>query len=127
MNFWENVENVREYRGISRKELAYKARFSLNSISTGITRNSVPAADVAYRIAQVLNVTVEYLITGSQTVVADSDEERKIDTEIAGKREHLTKYMDKYAEMLEAFSVMPITMQKTVSELIHKIAKECSS
>ena len=64
MSFWETVEEVREYRDISRKELAYKADFSLNSISTGIARNSVPSADVACRIAKVLVVSVEFLVTG---------------------------------------------------------------
>jgi ribosomal protein L1 len=54
MNFWETVDWEREYKNISRKELAYKAGFSLNCISTGIARGSIPAADVAYRIAKVL-------------------------------------------------------------------------
>ena len=64
MNFWEIVDSEREYKNISRKELAYLADFSINSIPTGITRGSIPAADVAYRIAKVLDVTVEYLLLG---------------------------------------------------------------
>ena len=123
MSFWENVENVREYRDLSRKELAHKANFSLNSISTGITRNSIPAADVAYRIAQVLGVTLEYLITGkTHDVAAAKADALAVESAITLKREHLAKYMDAYAAVLEDFSSLPATMQKTVAELIHKIA-----
>ena len=58
MTFWETVDSEREYKNLSRKELAYEAGFSLNCISTGIARGSIPAADVAYRIAKVLGVSV---------------------------------------------------------------------
>ena len=64
MNFWENVEYIREFRDMTRKELAYKADFSINSISTGIARGSFPAVDVACRIAKVLDVSVEFLVNG---------------------------------------------------------------
>lgn len=62
MGFWQNVDNEREYKCISRKELSKAAGFSLNCISTGIVRNSIPAADLALRIARVLNVSVEKLL-----------------------------------------------------------------
>lgn len=65
MGFWQNVDAERDFQNISRKELAYKADFSLTSLSTGIIRNSIPSADVAYRIARVLNVSIEYLLEGT--------------------------------------------------------------
>ena len=58
------MENELEYQNISRKELAQKAGFAVSGISLGITHNSIPSADVAVRIASVLNVSVEYLVTG---------------------------------------------------------------
>lgn len=64
MSFWKNVENELEYQNISRKDLAKRAGFAVSGISLGITNNSVPYADVAVRIADVLNVSVEYLVTG---------------------------------------------------------------
>lgn len=67
MGFWHNVEYVREFKNITRKELALKANFSLNSISAGIARDSVPSADVAVRIAEVLGVSVKYLVTGKDS------------------------------------------------------------
>ena len=62
MNFWEKVDQERELKNLTRKELAHIAKFSLNSISTGIARNSIPAADVALRIANALGTTVECLM-----------------------------------------------------------------
>lgn len=67
MSFWERVEYLREYQNMTRKELSAKASFSIASISTGISRGSVPSADVALRIAKILDVSVEYLITGKDT------------------------------------------------------------
>ncbi len=64
MSFWKNVENELEYQNISRKQLAKQASFAVSGISLGITNDSVPSADVAVRIANVLNVSVEYLVTG---------------------------------------------------------------
>ena len=62
MGFWQNVDNECEYLGISRKELANAAHFSVNTISSGIKRNGVPEADLALRIAKVLDVPLEKLL-----------------------------------------------------------------
>ena len=66
MSFWRNVESELSYKNISRKELAEKASFAVSGISLGIAHNSVPNADVAVRIATVLGVSVEYLVTGEE-------------------------------------------------------------
>lgn len=62
MGFWQNVEDECEYLGISRKELAKKAEFSVHTISNGIKRNGMPAADLALKISKVLNVPLEKLL-----------------------------------------------------------------
>ncbi len=64
MSFWQNVESELAYKNITRKELAEKASFAVSGISLGLSHNSVPNADVAVRIAEVLGVSVEYLVTG---------------------------------------------------------------
>ena len=86
MNFWENVDQEREFKNLTRKELAYKANFSLNSISTGIARNSIPAADVAVRIARVLETTVENLMS------QDKQKEYRSDFQSSGQESLYTKY-----------------------------------
>lgn len=125
MSFWENVENIREYKNIPRKELAYKADFSLNSISTGIARDSIPLADVACRIANVLGVTVEFLVTGKARKggIENLYEDAKIEKQIDIKKANLAKYMDKYAQMMEEFSRLSAPMQKAISDMIHLAAK----
>lgn len=119
MNFWETVDWEREYKNISRKELAYKAGFSLNCISTGIARGSIPAADVAYRIAKVLGVSVEYLLLGGETKNQPIDKENSIkDIDII---ERSKKYTKNY-ELIENFEKLPEEIKKTLSKLIEEIS-----
>lgn len=82
-----------------RKEFAYRAGFSLNSISTGIARQSIPAADVACRIADAPGVSVEFLVMGKskKSRKSNTDEDEKVEAQLAAKKANLAKYMDKYA------------------------------
>lgn len=121
MNFWEVVDLEREYKNISRKELAYLANFSVNSIPTGIARGSIPAADVAYRIAKVLGVSVEYLLTsGEKETISNFQEVQnsQIDTEII---ERSKKYTKNY-ELIENFDKLPEEIKKTLNKLIEEIS-----
>lgn len=70
MSFWQNVEDECEYLGISRKELAEKAKFSVHTISNGIRRDGMPAADLALRISKALNVPLEKLLDWNENVEA---------------------------------------------------------
>lgn len=116
MNFWEKVDQERELKNLTRKELAYKANFSLNSISTGIARNSIPAADVAVRIANALGTTVECLIgqkkneqvTPPQPIISD-------------KKEALYK---KYHALIEDFDKLSPENQKAVIQIVTQIAHQ---
>ena len=67
MSFWQNVENELNYKNMTRKELAEKASFAVSGISLGLSHDSIPYADVAVRIANVLDVSVEYLVTGQDS------------------------------------------------------------
>ena len=64
MAFWQNVENELNYKNMSRRELAEKAAFAVSGISLGLSNKSVPSADLAVRIAEVLGVSTEYLVKG---------------------------------------------------------------
>ena len=125
MTFWETVDSEREYKNLSRKELAYLANFSINSIPTGIARGSIPAADVAYRIAKVLGVSVEYLLLGgdSQTVQSSQETQKtKINSEVI---ERSKKYI-KYYELIDNFEKLPENIQKSVLSLIQEMNKNPS-
>ncbi len=66
MAFKDNLKSELDYQGILVKELAAKCGISKNTIGNYLTgHNSLPSADTAVKIAKALNVTVEYLITGS--------------------------------------------------------------
>ena len=66
-DFWKRVDEEIEYKGINRATLARKCDFSVTNIGQGIKLGSTPSADTAVKIASVLGVTVEYLVTGSNT------------------------------------------------------------
>ncbi|MBR5400768.1 MAG: helix-turn-helix transcriptional regulator [Treponema sp.] len=66
-DFWKRVDEEIEYKGINRASLARKCNFSVTNIGQGIKSGSTPSADTAVKIASVLGVTVEYLVTGSNS------------------------------------------------------------
>ena len=68
MGFKENLKAELSYSGMLVKELAAQSGVKKHTIDTYLcTRGRMPAADVAVRIAGVLGVSVEYLITGTET------------------------------------------------------------
>ena len=67
MGFRENLKSELVYSGLLVKELAAKTGLKKHTIDTYLSvRGRMPAADVAVRIASVLGVSVEYLITGHE-------------------------------------------------------------
>jgi len=55
-----------DYQDIKVKELSAKTGISARTLEGYLNaRGSIPPADVAVKIAQILNVTVEYLVTGN--------------------------------------------------------------
>ena len=66
MGFWDNVVEELEYLGMTQKSLAEKAGFDASNVAREIRYKSSPSADTAVKIANVLNVSVEYLVTGEK-------------------------------------------------------------
>ncbi|MDR2921984.1 MAG: helix-turn-helix domain-containing protein [Treponema sp.] len=67
MGFKENLKAELVYSGMLVKELAAKAGLKKHTIDNYLSiRGRMPAADAAVRIADVLGVSVEYLIKGSE-------------------------------------------------------------
>jgi len=83
MGFRENLRETIDFCGLEQKELAHKANISLRSIENYLSDNaSIPSADKAVQIAKVLGVTVEYLVTGTDSPVKSSIPLHGIDREI---------------------------------------------
>lgn len=106
MGFWANVEEEMEYQGISRKELAYRAKISYSGIGLGFARDSMPGADTALSISKVLNVSIEYLLHG--TSAPDSTEEP-----CEG---------GKYQSVAAELQSLPPEIRAPVIEMIHKLS-----
>ena len=70
MGFRENLREAIDFNGLEQKELAHKTNINLRSIENYLSENgSIPSADRAVQIAEALGVTVEYLVTGKNTLV----------------------------------------------------------
>lgn len=64
MDFMERVMDELEYRGLKRSDLARYLGVSYSTVQTWHVRHAIPSVETAYKVAQFLGVTVEYLITG---------------------------------------------------------------
>lgn len=67
MGFKENLKEEIEFQGLLLKEVALRAGLNAGSLNNYLRENaSIPSADIAVRIARVLGVSVEYLVTGKK-------------------------------------------------------------
>lgn len=63
--FRDTLRSELDFQDIKVKELAVRTGISQRTLEGYLgARGSIPPADVAVKIAQVLNVSVEYLVTG---------------------------------------------------------------
>ena len=111
MGFWQNVEDECEYLGISRKELAEKAKFSVHTISNGIRRDGMPAADLALRISKALNVPLEKLLDWNEDVEAIETSEQ-----IKNRRLFV-----KYLPLLKKINELQTDSQKALMTLVENL------
>lgn len=66
MDFRTRLREEIEFSGLLDKEVAAKAGISKRAIDSYVgVQGCIPSADVAVRLAKVLNTTVEYLVTGN--------------------------------------------------------------
>jgi transcriptional regulator with XRE-family HTH domain len=63
--FKDRLTDELNYQGISNKEFASKVGIGIGTLGMYLYRGSIPAADVAVKMTQVLNTTTEYLILGT--------------------------------------------------------------
>lgn len=108
-NFWERVDEELEYKGLNRKTLATEVGFNLGNIGKGIQLGSSPSADTAVKIAKVLNVSVEYLVTGQDS----SFKKENID---------LKKYRE-YSSLISQIDSLPENQKELIREIVSKMAE----
>lgn len=64
--FWDNVKTILSQNKILQKDFADKLGYNLSTLKNQMARNISPSVDEAVKIAQALNTTVEYLVTGNK-------------------------------------------------------------
>ena len=62
--FWDNVKELLDFKNLTQKELSAITGINLGTLKNQICRNVIPDAISAVKIAQALDTTVEYLVTG---------------------------------------------------------------
>ena len=68
MNFSENLRDVLDFRGMHIKELSAKTGISKNTIDNYLSgQKSLPNVENGVKIAKILEVSVEYLVTGKDS------------------------------------------------------------
>lgn len=94
LQFWKNVKDELEYNLLSQKELSESINLSYNTLQSWITKDRLPDAENAVKIAKKLNTTVEYLVTGEKIRI-QNDNNRKI---ILNLKKEMDSLLDKYIE-----------------------------
>ena len=64
-SFKERLTEELNYQGLSNKEFAQKVGINIGTLGMYLYRGSIPAADIAVKMAQALNTTAEYLVLGT--------------------------------------------------------------
>ena len=105
-SFKENLRSELDFQGLTVKELSAKTGIIKGTLDNYLgMRASIPPADVAVKIAQALNVSVEYLVTGEESL-------RTRDT---------TKVVFKNT-LQEDLNSIPKNLQIILKDLIHTTA-----
>ena len=132
MSFWQNVEREIEYKGISRKELAFRANIAYQGIGLGIERESMPRVDTALKIAKVLEVPLEYLINEKDLEMRPageglSKEEKKQTDQNKSSSLHQTEnqYIEFYRrnrKIIDSLEKIPSAIKQPIESMIIHIA-----
>lgn len=114
MGFRENLKVEMNYQDIKTKELAYKANMNPRTIEQYLSSAAkMPSAENAVKIAQALDVSVEYLVTGTQ----------KAKNGIPDEKTAQIKMYKKYHGIIEAIEKLPQKKQKTITEMIKQMVE----
>lgn len=111
--FWNRVQTLLDNKGFSRKELAAYAKYDVSNIGKGLANHNIPAADTAVLIAQFLDTTVEYLVTG-QYSKTKSESETDLDT------------LYKFSPLIHKLSSLPQDKQDTATRIFSDICESYS-
>ena len=85
-----------------------------SNITKGIKNNNVPSAETAVKIAQVLGVSVEYLVNGTETSKSPSQKETE---------QNQLRLYRKYHNLIETMESFSEDKQTIVNNLVKDLEK----
>lgn len=131
MGFWQNVEKELEYKGISRKELAFRAKIAYQGIGLGIERQSMPRVDTAIKISKVLEVPLEYLIDDADLEIRPSGEKSDINKNKVQKSSQMEdlkpesyyfEFYKNYRKLIDSLEKLPLKIKQPIEDMIIRLA-----
>lgn len=110
-SFRENLRNELDFQGLTVKELSAKTGIIKGTLDNYLgVRASIPPADIAVKIAEALNVSVEFLVTGKER-----------------KQNQYAKFLEEISpeekNILSDLNSIPQNIQKTFKTLLHQTAQ----
>ena len=77
-NFRENLRNELNFQGLTIKELSARAGIPVASLDCYLgARATIPSVDTAFKIAQALKVSIDYLVTGNNNIKINPSKKKK--------------------------------------------------
>ena len=98
LQFWTNVKEELEYNLITQKELASAIGISYNTLQSWITKDRLPDAEQALKIAKQLNTAIEYLVTGK------NEEQKGIKTNLQNMIPKLNRLSNENLELIDVIA-----------------------
>lgn len=113
MDFWDNVSTELEYLGMTGKTLSEKAGIAASSITKGKKLGSCPSAETAVKIAKILGVSVEYLVSG-EVIKNPNDKISIMPNEI--------RKIKKYSSFIDNLERLPKYEKDCIIEMVEKLS-----
>lgn len=107
------LKEIREYQGISQKSLANLLNVSPSNIYNYETGRTEPSTDILCKLANLLNVTVDYLIGNEDAAVPHAANDAAMPGSLS----------DDEKELLKVFRGLSATGKKTLIGSAHNIEK----
>lgn len=110
--FRENLRDIIEYKGLRTKELSALTKINKRTIDSYLDSRAVlPNAEVAVKLAKALGTTVEFLVTGEDSV----NHEQKIYSDFDTYR--------KYRKIVNELDTLSPELLKAIEAMIHTAAE----
>lgn len=117
MTFRERLRDQIDYCGLLDKEVASRAGITKRAIDSYVGSEAcMPSAEVAVRLAKVLGVTVEYLVTGETGREGHSQ---------FNVSECIQKYI-RHHKMIDCFDSLPQKVQISIENMIMSVAESAA-